>query len=78
METSVVLSFTIKQMEGHEPDVLSLTPVLSGIPLTEFVESFEREHCFEPTGGYRGLIPMWFGLTPPSPPGYGSLEDYFI
>jgi hypothetical protein len=79
METSVVLSFTVNQMEGHEPEVLSLTPVLSGIPLTELVESFERQHGFEPTGGYRGLIPMWFGLTPPSPPpGYGSLEHYFI
>lgn len=79
METSVVLSFTVKQMEGHEPDVLSLTPVLSGILLTELVESFERERGFEPTAGYRGLIPMWSGLTPPSPPpGYGSLENYFI
>src|ERR1039457_2609123 len=79
METNVVLSFGIKQLEDYEPGTLSITPLLGGLRLTELVESFEREHGFEPVGGYSGLIPKWFGRTPPSPPpGYGSLEHYFI
>jgi hypothetical protein len=79
METSVVLTFVIKQLEDYEPDTLSITPVLSGILLSELVESFERKHGFEPAGGYGALIPKWFGRTPPSPPpGYGSLEHYFM
>lgn len=69
METSVTLSFAIEPLKYH-PEELSLTPVLSGAPLTELVLSFEREHGFEPAGGYGGLVPNWFS--------YGSLERYFL
>jgi len=78
METNVVLSFAINQLEDCEPETLSITPVLSGIPLTDLVESFERKHGFKPAGGYSGLIPR-FARTPPSPPpDVCSLEHYFM
>jgi hypothetical protein len=39
-------------------------------PLPEMIASFEREHHFEPAGGYGGLIPEWFK--------YGPLDRYFL
>lgn len=69
METSVTLSFAIQPLRYH-PEELSLTPVLSGTALTELALSFEREHSFEPVGGYGGLVPNWFP--------YGPLDRYFL
>src|ERR1035438_5522687 len=68
MEKGVTLSFAIEPLKYH-PEELSLTPLLSGTPLTELVLSFEREHSFEPAGGYAGL-PNWSS--------YGPLERYFM
>ena len=45
-------------------------PVLNGTPLSELASSFERERCFDPVGGYGGLVPAWFS--------YGPLEPYFL
>jgi hypothetical protein len=69
METRVTLSFAIEPLKYH-PEELSLTPVLNGTPLSELALLFEREHGFEPAGGYGGLVPNWFS--------YGSLERYFF
>jgi hypothetical protein len=69
METRVTLSFAIKPLK-HHPEQLSLTPVLNGTLLSELALSFEREHGFEPAGGYGGLVPGWFS--------YGPLERYFL
>lgn len=69
METSVTLSSAIEPLKYH-PEELSLAPVLSGTPLTELALSFEREHAFEPAGGYGGLVPNWFS--------YGPLDRYFL
>ena len=69
METRVTLSFAIEPLKYH-PEELSLTPVLNGTPLSELTLSFEREHAFEPAGGYGGLVPGWFS--------YGPLERYFL
>jgi len=78
MESNVVLSFAIRQPEGCEPETLTITPVLSGTPLTDLVRSFERTHGFEPAGEYSGLI-LTFARTPPSPPPeVCSVEHYFM
>jgi hypothetical protein len=69
METRVMLSFAIEPLKYH-PEALSLTPVLNGALLSELALSFEREHGFEPAGGYGGLVPGWFS--------YGPLERYFL
>jgi hypothetical protein len=66
MEKHVVLSFAIQPLENGR----TLTPVLSGTPLTELISQFEREHGFGPAGGYGGLIPKSFA--------YGPLDCYFM
>jgi hypothetical protein len=68
MDSIVELTFLIEPIEDH-PEELSLTPVVSGIPLTQLVTDFERERNFDPVGGYGGLVPNWLS--------YGSLERYF-
>ena len=60
------LSFSIQPFE----EVLGITPVVNGVPLTEMVLKFEIDERFEPTGGYGGLIPQWFK--------YGPLDHYFL
>lgn len=60
------ISFSIEPFEG----AFVITPILNEIPLTELVQSFERERGFEPAGGYGGLIPQWFK--------YGPLDRYFL
>ena len=42
---------------------------MNGASLTDVVSAFEREHQFEPGGGYGGLIQQWFE--------YGPLDRYF-
>jgi len=66
MEKHAVLSFAIAPLENGR----TLTPVLSGTPLTELIAQFEREHGFDPAGGYGGLIPESFA--------YGPLDRYFM
>ena len=60
------LSFVIKPFEG----TLSVTPAVNGSLLSDLVLGFEREHHFEPAGGYGGLVPTWFD--------YGPLHSYFL
>jgi hypothetical protein len=69
MEKLFTLSFAVEPLKYH-PEERSLTPVLSGTPLTEMALAFERELGFEPAGGYAGLVPDGFS--------YGSLERYFM
>jgi hypothetical protein len=49
---------------------LAITPVIDGVSLTNLVTDFERQHGFEPSGGYGGLIPEYFE--------YGSLDRYLF
>jgi hypothetical protein len=60
------VSFLIKPFEG----VFAITPAVNGTSLTDLISSFEREHHFDPSGGYGGLIPQWFE--------YGPLDRYFL
>ena len=60
------LSFSIQPFES----VFAITPALNGASLTGIVSAFEREHQFEPAGGYGGLVPQWFE--------YGPLDRYFF
>ncbi len=69
METRATLSFAIEPLKYHS-EVLSLTPVLNGVPLSQLAFLFEREQGFEPAGGYGGIVPNWFS--------YGPLEPYFL
>ncbi len=66
MEKKAHVSFKVQPFEG----TLSITPVVDGTPLPEIVAAFERDEHFEPSGGYGGLIPEWFG--------YGALDKYFL
>ena len=66
MEKKARVSFTIQPFEG----TLAVTPVVDGTPFPEMIESFEREHHFEPVGGYGGLIPERFK--------FGPLDRYFL
>src|SRR5258708_40295658 len=70
MSKFVTLSFAIEPLEDHPMEVLTLTPILSGTPLTDLIAQFERERCFDIAGGYRGLIPTRFA--------YGPLDRYFM
>lgn len=65
-----ILSFLIKSLEDHGPEVLTLIPAINDIPLTELIERFELEHGMEPAGGYGGLVPSFFR--------YGPLDRYFL
>jgi len=60
------LSFAIVPFEGAD----TIAPVVDGVSLAEIVSTFEREHGFDPVGGYGGLIPEWFK--------YGPLDKYFL
>ncbi len=69
--SSIALSFRIKSLE-HRLDVLTLTPVLSGTPLTELVSCFEQKNGIGSSRAraYGGLVPDFFR--------YGPLERYFL
>lgn len=67
MREEAILSFLV---QPFRTDVLSVTPVLNGVPLIELVSRFEGEQRFQPAGGYGGLIPEFFN--------YGSLSSYFL
>lgn len=69
METRVEIAFSLEPLQHHR-EVLCLTPILGGTPLTELVLSFEQDRGFEPAGRYGGLVPDFFN--------YGSLEQYFM
>ena len=60
------LSFSIQPSK----DGVTITPVLDGVSLSEIASAFEREHGFDPVGGYGGLIPERFK--------YGPLDKYFL
>jgi hypothetical protein len=70
MDKCAVLSFAVRPLADERAEVLTITPVLNGTPLTELVSRFEREHGFDPAGGYGGLVPAWFA--------FGPLERYFM
>jgi hypothetical protein len=70
MHTVELLSFLVQPLEGERVEVLTITPVLSGISLTQLIEDFERERDFQPVGGYGGLVPQFFR--------YGPLNLYFM
>jgi hypothetical protein len=65
-----ILSFLVKPSDDHDPEVLTLTPAIDDVPLTELIEHFERERGMEPVGGYGGLVPSFFC--------YGPLDRYFL
>jgi hypothetical protein len=60
------LSFSVQPFEG----AVAVAPIVDGISFSEIVSIFEREHGFDPVGGYGGLIPRWFK--------YGRLDEYFL
>ena len=66
MNSLATLSFSIRPFEGTH----AITPYVNGKSLVEVVSAFEREQCFDPVGGYGGLIPEWFN--------YGPLDRYFL
>jgi hypothetical protein len=63
------LSFVIEPLEEGNP-ALSMVPVVNEIRLTKLVEEFEREHDYEPAGGYAGLVPSAYN--------FGPLDLYFM
>ena len=65
-----ILSFLIKPLDYHGPEVLSLTPVVNDVPLSTLIERLEREHEMDPAGGYGGLVPAFFS--------YGPLDRYLL
>ena len=65
-----ILSFQVKPLDEHGPEVLTITPVLDGVSLIDLISRFEREHGMEPPGGYGGLVPVLFR--------YGPLDRYFL
>jgi hypothetical protein len=52
MDSLATLSFSVQPFEGTH----AITPFVNGQSLIEMVSAFEREQCFEPFGGYGGLI----------------------
>ena len=66
MHSRDTLSFAVEPFEG----TVSLTPMINGVSLSKLISDFEREHQFEPAGGYGGLIPTSFN--------YGALAQYFL
>ena len=69
MQTIVELTFLIEPLRNHQAKALSLTPVISGTPLTQLVTDFEKAQGFKPSGGYAGIVPKSFS--------FGPLERYF-
>ncbi len=65
-----MLSFLIKPLDDHRPEVLTLTPVINDVLLTTLIAGFERKHAMDPAGGYGGLVPAFFR--------YGPLDLYFL
>ena len=63
------LSFAIEPLEKGAP-ALSIVPLVNEVQLTLMVEEFEREHNYEPAGGYAGLVPSAFN--------FGPLDHYFM
>jgi hypothetical protein len=57
---SDILSFLIKPLDEHGPEVLTLTPVINDVPVTELIERFEREH--RRGRDYSGFGPFTFEL----------------
>ena len=66
MDSLAILSFSIQPFEGSHV----ITPYVNGTSLVEVVSAFERERCFDPVGGYGGLIPESFNC--------GPLDRYFL
>jgi hypothetical protein len=69
MEKNCELSFAIEPLSDDQ-QVLSVVPILNGSRLTALVAEFERSCCFEPVGGYAGIVPAHFN--------FGSLDEYFL
>src|SRR5215475_11472343 len=70
MEIEAQLSFSIEPLDAAEPEVLTIVPVLNGTSLIQLIGKFEREHGFEPAGGYAGIIPDQYR--------FGPLDTYFL
>lgn len=60
----VILTFQIEPLSPEQPEVLSVTPMLSGVPLTQLVQEFETLQMFNPAGGYAGLVPGNYRFGP--------------
>jgi hypothetical protein len=63
------LSFAIYPLEKGA-SALSIVSLVNEVRLTLMVEEFEREHNYEPVGGYAGLVPSAFN--------FGPLDRYFM
>jgi hypothetical protein len=66
MDSLAILSFSIQPFEGSHV----ITPYVNGTSLVVVVSAFERDQCFDPVGGYGGLIPNRFNC--------GPLDRYFL
>jgi hypothetical protein len=69
MQEICALSFAIQPLSDDQ-SVLSIVPIVNGVRLTALVEEFEREHNYEPAGGYAGIVPAHFN--------FGPLDQYFL
>jgi hypothetical protein len=63
------LSFIVEPLDPPKQVALATVPVIDGRPLTDLVEEFEREHGFDPAGGYGGLVFEFFD--------FGPIEQHF-
>ena len=64
------ISFSLEARDGNRAGTDVVRPVINGTPLTDLVAGFEREHNFEPAGGYGVLDLGYFN--------YGPLDRYFM
>jgi hypothetical protein len=69
MQEICTLSFAIEPLSDDDP-VPSIVPIVNGIRLTALVEEFERQHLYEPVGGYAGMVPTHFN--------FGPIDQYFL
>jgi hypothetical protein len=53
-----------------DPPAAQIRIRVDGIDLVDLVGGYERERGFDPTGGYGGLIPSWYG--------FGPMSDHFL
>jgi hypothetical protein len=65
-----IVSFSCGVFDEEHPRVLTITPCVNEVSLTQLISEFEKAQSYEPAGGYSGIVPKWFD--------YGPLEKYFL
>ncbi len=62
-----IVAFRVTSEPGWPTDV---EPFVDGVALSGLAATYEREHSYEPAGGYGGLVPDHFN--------FGDLSRYLI